>query len=251
MNAIKSPGLSEAPARPHPAARPHPRLGERLRAHSPARSAPGHEENRPARQLQLVRRPPRRLAGAMSGGAATATLSLMRSSRKHCTTRPTSKLPGHASRPRPRSSGRRRHARARSDGIRPDHRGKQSYDFLVPRQALPEGWNGYGSPRWIMSYETRLLGQEPRGSGSRRLGGARCRGRDRTDASRPLDLPSPLPTPILFISTRCETTRPTRSRCALQTVALFRQRHHFGLETLGERTAGRGAAGKRQGRSSW
>ncbi len=36
---------------------------------------------------------------------------------------------------------------------------KQSYDFLVPRQALPKGWNGYGAATLNMSYELDFWGK--------------------------------------------------------------------------------------------
>ena len=36
---------------------------------------------------------------------------------------------------------------------------KQSYDFLVPRQALPNGWNGYGAATLNMSYELDFWGK--------------------------------------------------------------------------------------------
>src|ERR1700692_1017556 len=36
---------------------------------------------------------------------------------------------------------------------------KQSYDFLVPRQALPRGWNGYGAASLNMSYELDFWGK--------------------------------------------------------------------------------------------
>lgn len=36
---------------------------------------------------------------------------------------------------------------------------KQSYDFLVPRQALPRGWNGYGAATLNMSYELDFWGK--------------------------------------------------------------------------------------------
>jgi hypothetical protein len=36
---------------------------------------------------------------------------------------------------------------------------KQSYDFLVPRQALPQGWNGYGAATLNMSYELDFWGK--------------------------------------------------------------------------------------------
>ena len=36
---------------------------------------------------------------------------------------------------------------------------KQSYNFLVPRQALPQGWNGYGVATLNMSYELDFWGK--------------------------------------------------------------------------------------------
>src|ERR1700733_8341365 len=36
---------------------------------------------------------------------------------------------------------------------------KQSYDFLVPRQALPKGWNGYGAATLNMSDELDFWGK--------------------------------------------------------------------------------------------
>ncbi len=65
---------------------------------------------------------------------------------------------------------------------------KQSYDFLVPRQALTEGLERLWRRHLEHVLRTRLLGQEPRRTGGRRLGAARCRGRDRTNATDPLDL---------------------------------------------------------------
>jgi outer membrane protein TolC len=84
---------------------------------------------------------------------------------------------------------------------------KQSYDFLVPGQALPHGWNGYGAATLNMSYElaqTRLILSTSVASAYAGL---------------------------LHLYTLRDNAADTLA-LRMQTVALFRQRHQFGLETL-------------------
>ena len=115
MEAIKSPRLAE-PAR-SPCCCRQPRPGRRLRADSPARSAPCHEESRRARQLELVRGPRRGLAGR-------SVVARLRRPAARCADRGgAAQLPRLGPRPgtpqgRGRAgSGRGRRAPARGDGV--------------------------------------------------------------------------------------------------------------------------------------
>lgn len=108
---------------------------------------------------------------------------------------------------------------------------KQSYDFLVPRQALPQGWNGYGVATLNMSYEIDFWGKN-------RAVLAAAVSEERAAEVEIAETRLVLSTSVasayadlLHLYTLRDTAADTLT-LRLQTVALFRQRHQYGLETL-------------------
>jgi NodT family efflux transporter outer membrane factor (OMF) lipoprotein len=108
---------------------------------------------------------------------------------------------------------------------------KQSYDFLVPRQALPRGWNGYGAATLNMSYELDFWGKN-------RAALAAAVSEQRAAAVEIAQTRLILSTSVasayaglLHLYTLRDNAADTHA-LRMQTVALFRQRHQFGLETL-------------------
>jgi len=108
---------------------------------------------------------------------------------------------------------------------------KQSYDFLVPRQALPKGWNGYGAATLNMSYEIDFWGK------NRAVLAAAVseqRAAEVEIAQTRLILSTSVASAyagLLHLYTLRDNAADTLA-LRMQTVALFRQRHQFGLETL-------------------
>jgi NodT family efflux transporter outer membrane factor (OMF) lipoprotein len=108
---------------------------------------------------------------------------------------------------------------------------KQSYDFLVPRQALPKGWNGYGAATLNMSYELDFWGKN---RAALAAAVSEQRAAEVEIAQTRLILSTSVASAyagLLHLYTLRDNAAETLA-LRMQTVALFRQRHQFGLETL-------------------
>jgi NodT family efflux transporter outer membrane factor (OMF) lipoprotein len=108
---------------------------------------------------------------------------------------------------------------------------KQSYDFLVPRQALPNGWNGYGAATLNMSYELDFWGKN---RAALAAAVSEQRAAEVEIAQTRLILSTSVASAyagLLHLYTLRDNAADTLA-LRMQTVALFRQRHQFGLETL-------------------
>jgi len=108
---------------------------------------------------------------------------------------------------------------------------KQSYDFLVPRQALPKGWNGYGAATLNMSYELDFWGKN---RAALAAAVSEQRAAEVEIAQTRLILSTSVASAyagLLHLYTLRDNAADTLA-LRMQTVALFRQRHQFGLETL-------------------
>jgi NodT family efflux transporter outer membrane factor (OMF) lipoprotein len=108
---------------------------------------------------------------------------------------------------------------------------KQSYDFLVPRQALPRGWNGYGAATLNMSYELDFWGKN---RAALAAAVSEQRAAEVEIAQTRLILSTSVASAyagLLHLYTLRDNAAETLA-LRMQTVALFRQRHQFGLETL-------------------
>lgn len=108
---------------------------------------------------------------------------------------------------------------------------KQSYDFLVPRQALPQGWNGYGAATLNMSYELDFWGKN---RAALAAAVSEQRAAEVEIAQTRLILSTSVASAyagLLHLYTLRDNAADTLA-LRMQTVALFRQRHQFGLETL-------------------
>jgi NodT family efflux transporter outer membrane factor (OMF) lipoprotein len=108
---------------------------------------------------------------------------------------------------------------------------KQSYDFLVPRQALPQGWNGYGAATLNMSYELDFWGKN-RAALAAAI--SEQRAAEVEIAQTRLILSTSVASAyagLVHLYTLRDNAADTLA-LRMQTVALFRQRHQFGLETL-------------------
>lgn len=108
---------------------------------------------------------------------------------------------------------------------------KQSYDFLVPRQALPKGWNGYGAATLNMSYELDFWGKN-RAALAAAVSEQRAAGVEiaQTRLVLSTSVASAYAGLVHLYTLRDNAVDTFALRT--QTVALFRQRHQFGLETL-------------------
>ena len=108
---------------------------------------------------------------------------------------------------------------------------KQSYDFLVPRQALPNGWNGYGAATLNMSYELDFWGKNRAALAAAM---SEQRAAEVEIAQTRLILSTSVASAyagLLHLYTLHDNAADTLA-LRTQTVALFRQRRQFGLETL-------------------
>jgi len=108
---------------------------------------------------------------------------------------------------------------------------KQSYDFLVPRQALPKGWNGYGAATLNMSYELDFWGKN---RAALAAAVSEQRAAEVEIAQTRLILSTSVASAyagLLHLYTLRDHAADTLS-LREQTVALFGERHKFGLETL-------------------
>jgi NodT family efflux transporter outer membrane factor (OMF) lipoprotein len=108
---------------------------------------------------------------------------------------------------------------------------KQSYDFLVPRQALPKGWNGYGAATLNMSYELDFWGKN---RAALAAAVSEQRAAEVEIAQTRLILSTSVASAYagLLHLYRLRDNAAETLALRMQTVALFRQRHQFGLETL-------------------
>ncbi len=108
---------------------------------------------------------------------------------------------------------------------------KQSYDFLVPRQALPQGWNGYGAATLNMSYELDFWGKN---RAALAAAVSEQRAAEVEFAETRIILSTSVASAyagLLHLYTLRDNAADTLA-LRMQTVALFRQRHRYGLETL-------------------
>ena len=108
---------------------------------------------------------------------------------------------------------------------------KQSYDFLVPRQALPQGWNGYGAVTLNMTYELDFWGKN---RAALAAAVSEQRAAEVEIAQTRLILSTSVASAyagLLHLYTLRDNAADTLA-LRTQTVALFRQRNQFGLETL-------------------
>jgi NodT family efflux transporter outer membrane factor (OMF) lipoprotein len=108
---------------------------------------------------------------------------------------------------------------------------KQSYDFLVPRQALPKGWNGYGAATLNMSYELDFWGKN---RAALAAAVSEQHAAEVEIAQTRLILSTSVASAyagLLHLYTLRDNAADTLA-LRMQTVALFRQRHQFGHETL-------------------
>jgi NodT family efflux transporter outer membrane factor (OMF) lipoprotein len=108
---------------------------------------------------------------------------------------------------------------------------KQSYDFLVPRQALPKGWNGYGAATLNMSYELDFWGKN---RAALAAAVSEQHAAEVEIAQTRLILSTSVASAyagLLHLYMLRDNAAETLA-LRMQTVALFRQRHQFGLETL-------------------
>jgi NodT family efflux transporter outer membrane factor (OMF) lipoprotein len=108
---------------------------------------------------------------------------------------------------------------------------KQSYDFLVPRQALPNGWNGYGAATLNMSYELDFWGKN---RAALAAAVSEQHAAEVEIAQTRLILSTSVASAyagLLHLYTLRDNAADTLA-LRMQTVTLFRQRHQFGLETL-------------------
>ena len=108
---------------------------------------------------------------------------------------------------------------------------RQSYDFLVPRQALPQGWNGYGVASLNMSYEVDFWGKN---RAALAAAVSEQRAAEVEIAQTRLILSTSVASAyasLVHLYTLRDNAADTLT-LRTQTVGLFRQRHQFGLETL-------------------
>lgn len=108
---------------------------------------------------------------------------------------------------------------------------KQSYDFLIPREAVPQGWNGYGLATLDFSWELDFWGKN-------RAALAAALSEQRAAAVEVAQSRLILSTSVASAYAELANLYTLRDNAAdtlalrTKTVALFRQRHEFGLETL-------------------
>jgi NodT family efflux transporter outer membrane factor (OMF) lipoprotein len=108
---------------------------------------------------------------------------------------------------------------------------KQSYDFLVPRQALPKGWNGYGVATLNMSYELDFWGKN---RSALAAAVSEQRAAEVEIAQTRLILSTSVASAyadLVHLYTLRDNAAETLA-LRMQTAALFRQRYQYGLETL-------------------
>ena len=109
--------------------------------------------------------------------------------------------------------------------------GKQSYNYLIPRQALPQGWNDYGLATLDLSWELDFWGKN-RAALAAAL--SERRAAEVEVAQARLILSTAVASEyagLVHLYTLRDNAAETLT-LRTKTVALFRQRHNFGLETL-------------------
>jgi NodT family efflux transporter outer membrane factor (OMF) lipoprotein len=109
--------------------------------------------------------------------------------------------------------------------------GKQSYNYLIPRQALPQGWNDYGLATLDLSWEVDFWGKN-RAALAAAL--SEQRAAEVEVAQTRLILSTAVASEyagLVHLYTLRDNAAQTLT-LRTKTVALFRQRHDFGLETL-------------------
>lgn len=109
--------------------------------------------------------------------------------------------------------------------------GKQSYNYLIPRQALPQGWNDYGLATLDLSWELDFWGKN-RAALAAAL--SERRAAEAEVAQARLILSTTVASEyagLIHLYTLRDNAAETLT-LRTKTVALFRQRHDFGLETL-------------------
>jgi NodT family efflux transporter outer membrane factor (OMF) lipoprotein len=108
---------------------------------------------------------------------------------------------------------------------------KQSYNNLIPKEALPQGWNDYGLARVNLSYELDFWGKN-------RAALAAALSEQRAAEAEVAETRLILSTSVASAYAGLVHLYTLRDNAAetldlrTKTVALFRQRHDFGLETL-------------------
>jgi NodT family efflux transporter outer membrane factor (OMF) lipoprotein len=109
--------------------------------------------------------------------------------------------------------------------------GKQSYNYLIPRQALPQGWNDYGIATLNLSWDLDFWGKN-------RAALAAALSEQRATEVEVAQVRLILSTAVASEYAGLVHLYTLRDNAAetlalrTKTVALFRQRHNFGLETL-------------------
>ncbi len=109
--------------------------------------------------------------------------------------------------------------------------GKQSYNYLIPRQALPQGWNGYGLATLNLSWELDFWGKN-RAALAAAISDQRAAQVE--VAQTRLILSTSVASAyagLVHLYTLRDNAADTLA-IRTKTAALFRQRHDFGLETL-------------------
>jgi len=109
--------------------------------------------------------------------------------------------------------------------------GKQSYNNLIPRQALPQGWQGYGLATVNFSWELDFWGKN-RAALAAALSDQRAAQVEVAETSLMLStaVASAYAQLVHLYTVRDNAAATLDLRT--KTVTLFRQRHEFGLETL-------------------
>lgn len=109
--------------------------------------------------------------------------------------------------------------------------GKQSYNYLIPRQALPPGWNDYGLTTLDLSWELDFWGKN---RAALAAAVSEQRAAEVEVAQARLILSTAVASEyagLVHLYTLRDNAAQTLA-LRTKTVALFRQRHDFGLETL-------------------
>jgi len=109
--------------------------------------------------------------------------------------------------------------------------GKQSYNYLIPRQALPQGWNDYGLATLNLSWELDFWGKN---RAALAAAVSEQRAAEVEVAQTLLILSTAVASEyagLVHLYTLRDNAAETLT-LRTKTVALFRQRHDFGLETL-------------------
>lgn len=109
--------------------------------------------------------------------------------------------------------------------------GKQSYNYLIPRQALPQGWQGYGLATLDLSYELDFWGKN---RAALAAAVSEQKAADVEVAQTRLILSTSVASAYADLAHLYALRDFAAQTLGLRTktVELFRQRHAFGLETV-------------------